>query len=154
MNTVLSRLRELGLELPSPSTPGGSYKSVQVRGPVAYVAVQFPILNGEFLYRGRLGGDLNTDNGYRALQLCALNVMSQVNDKIGFDRILGLNHLDIMYCAEPEWPDAPKAANGASDLFVNVLGDRGHHTRSIYGVHLLPANFSVGLTSSFTLVNP
>lgn len=150
--TIAKRLADLGLELPEVSTPGGNYQSVNVRGNIAYVAIQFPIRNGEFLYLGRLGEELSTDDGYMAMQLCALNVLSQIEAKVGADRLLGLNHIDGWFQAGESWDESPKVVNGASDLFVNALGEKGHHSRAIMGVHRLPRNFSVGLTASFTLL--
>lgn len=148
---VENKLKELGLELPEPSIPGGSYVSVNIRGNIAYVAIQFPIKNGEFLYQGRLGDDLTTEEGYNAMQLCALNVLSQINAKVGFENVDGLNHIDAYFQAGRDWDDSPKVVNGASDLFANVLGEAGKHSRAIFGVDKLPRNFSVGLTSNFTL---
>ena len=144
-------LKQLGLALPAASTPGGSYVSVNIRANIAYIAIQFPILNEVFKYQGRLGDELSTEDGYKAMELCALNVLAQVDQKIGFERILGLNHIDAYFQSGADWDDSPKVVNGASDLFVKVLGDRGQHSRAIFGVAELPRNFSVGLTTSFTL---
>lgn len=146
-------LKELGLKLPKTSTPGGSYVSVNIRENVAYIAIQFPILNEEFQYQGRLGQEISTEQGYEAMELCALNVLAQVDEKIGFDRIIGLNHFDAYFQSAGDWVESPTAVNGASDLFVKVLGRRGEHSRAIFGVEKLPRNFSVGLTASFTLKN-
>lgn len=148
---IIQKLNVLDLELPQVSTPGGSYVSVNVRGGIAYVAIQFPIVNGEYFYQGRLGAELTTENGYHAMQLCALNVLAQVHAKVGFDKIEGLNHFDAYYQSADDWDDAPKVVNGASDLFINVLGEAGVHSRAIFGVDKLPRNFSVGLTATFTL---
>jgi hypothetical protein len=149
--TLLEKLKELNLSIPQVSTPGGNYVSVNIRGGIAYIAIQFPILNGEQLFKGRLGENLTTDDGYKAMQLCALNVLSQVHHKIGFENIMGLNHIDAVFQASGDWDEAPLVVNGASDLFVNLLGDQGIHSRAIFGVERLPRNFSVGLTCSFTL---
>lgn len=149
--TPNENLKKLGHTLPNSSTPGGSYVSVNVRGNIAYVAIQFPILNEEYLYQGRLGDDLSTEEGYKAMELCALNVLSQINEKVGFEKVLGLNHIDAYFQSGENWDDSPKVVNGASDLFVNVLEERGKHSRAIFGVEKLPRNFSVGLTASFTL---
>jgi enamine deaminase RidA (YjgF/YER057c/UK114 family) len=143
----------LQLQLPEPTTPGGNYDSVVVRGNIAYVSIQFPILNQQFLFTGVLGQNLTTQQGYDALQLCALNTLSQIAAKVGFEKILGLNHLDIYYRAADAWDEAPVVANGASDLFVQVLEEAGKHTRAIVGAAALPRDFSVGLVSSFTLKN-
>ncbi|GGD18524.1 RidA family protein [Flavobacterium orientale] len=144
-------LAQLQLTLPEVSTPGGSYVSVNIREHIAYVAIQFPIVNEVYFYQGRLGEELTTEEGYKAMELCALNVLAQVDKKIGFDQLVGLNHLDIYFQSGDHWDDAPVVANGASDLFVNVLGSKGEHSRALFGVHKLPRNFCVGLTATFTI---
>ena len=151
--TVQDKLKELGLTVPEASTPGGSYVSVNIRENIAYVAIQFPIDNETYLYQGRLGQDLNTEDGYKAMELCALNVLAQIDAKVGFDNIVGLNHIDAYYQSAQNWDDAPIVVNGASDLFTKVLGDKGTHSRAIFGVDKLPRNFCVGLTTTFTIKN-
>lgn len=148
---IKSRLEALGLQLPTIAPPGGSYVSVNVRGSIAYVAIQFPILNDEYRYPGRFGWELSTEDGYQAAELTALNILAQIHHYVGFDRVEGLNHIDAYYQAAVGWDDGPKVVNGASDLFVKVLEERGQHSRAIFGVDALPRNFSVGITSSFTL---
>jgi enamine deaminase RidA (YjgF/YER057c/UK114 family) len=150
---IEKELDQLKLVLPNISTPGGNYQSVVVRNQIAFIAIQFPIRNEAFLFKGKLGKDLSTEQGYEAMQLCALNVLAQIMAKVGLERITGLNHLDIYYQSVEGWDDAPFVANGASDLFVNVLKEKGNHTRAIIGVADLPRNFSVGLVSTFSL-NP
>jgi len=144
-------LAKMGLELPEVSIPGGNYVSVNIRGNIAYIAIQFPVKNGKQIYQGRLGSEIVTEEGIKAMELCALNVLSQVDSKIGFDRIIGLNHIDAYFQAARNWDDSPKIVDGASDLFVKVLGEKGKHSRAIFGVEKLPRNFSVGLTASFTI---
>lgn len=150
---VLENLAKYELSLPEPSTPGGSYVSVNIRGNMAFVAIQFPIINGNYLYQGRLGDDVSTEQGYKAMELCALNVLAQINKKIGFDKIIGLNHFDAYFQSGENWDDSPIVVDGASDLFVKVLEDKGRHSRAILGVHKLPRNFCVGLTATFTIMN-
>ncbi|KOF03419.1 endoribonuclease L-PSP [Roseivirga seohaensis subsp. aquiponti] len=147
----LENLQKLKLRLPEVSTPGGNYVSVNIRANIAYVAIQFPILNEEYLYQGRLGDELRTEDGYHAMELCTLNVLAQINSKVGFNRLVGLNHIDIYFQASKNWDESPKVANGASDLFVKILEEKGTHSRAIFGVQSLPRNFSVGLTASFTI---
>tara|TARA_R110002073_G_scaffold8207_5_gene45800 strand:- start:13312 stop:13773 length:462 start_codon:yes stop_codon:yes gene_type:complete len=144
-------LAKLNLKLPEVSTPGGNYVSVNVRGNIAFVAIQFPILNEEYLYQGRLGNEITTEEGSKAMELCALNVLAQVDKKIGFNKVIGLNHIDAYFQSGTDWDDSPIIVNGASDLFVNVLEEKGKHSRAIFGVEKLPRNFSVGLTASFTI---
>lgn len=148
---MIKKLQLLNLELPNISTPGGSYTSVNIRGNIAYVAIQFPIKNGELQYQGRLGNELTTEQGVQAMQMCALNVLAQVHKKIGFDGVVGLNHFDAYYQAGENWNDAPKVVDGASDLFLKVLEDKGTHSRAIFGVEKLYGNLCVGLTCTFTI---
>lgn len=150
MNT-LEKIKSLGYELPAPAKPAGNYVAVNIREGIAYVAIQFPKKNGELLFKGRIGKELTTEEGYKAMELCALNVLSQIEAAVGLDNILGLNHMDAYYQAYGSWDEAPKLVDGASDLFTNVLADRGIHSRAIFGVERLSKNFSVGITCTFTL---
>lgn len=149
--TIHNQLDKLGLTLPEISAPGGNYVSVNIRNNIAYIAIQFPILNGEYLYQGRLGHELTTEAGCKAMELSALNVLAQIHEKIGFDNLVGLNHIDAYFQSATGWDDSPKVVNGASDLFVNVLDEKGRHSRAIFGVQSLPRNFSVGLTATCTV---
>ena len=148
---IIDNLAKLNLELPAVSEPGGNYSSVNIRENIAYIAIQFPILNGEFLYQGQLGKEVSTQDGFKAMELCALNVLAQVNDKIGFEKVVGLNHLDAYYRSANNWDESPKVVNGASDLFLNILEEKGKHSRAIMGVENLPRHFCVGLSTSFTI---
>lgn len=150
---LLDRLAQLNFQLPDVSRPGGSYQSVNVRGNVAYVAIQFPIWNEEFRFQGKFGDNLTTEDGYKAAALCALNVLAQIESNVGFEQVEGLNHIDVYYVGDGTWDEAPKVVNGASDLFAKVLVDKGKHSRAIFGVAHLPRNFSIGLTASFTLLS-
>lgn len=148
---ILNRLVELGVDAQDNPKPGGSYVSVNVRGTIAYIAIQFPIKGSKYFYQGRLGNDLTTSDGYEAAKLSAINVLLQVYHYVGFKRIAGLNHADIYYQSSPSWDEGPILANGASDLFTNILGNRGVHSRAIFGVANLPRNFCTGITTTFTL---
>ena len=150
MNPI-ENLKELKLSLPEVSTPGGNYVSVNIRNNIAYLAIQFPINGKEYKYQGRLGDEVSTDEGYKAMELCALNVLAQVNAKVGFENVVGLNHIDAYFQSGEDWDDSPIIVNGASDLFAKVLEEKGIHSRAIFGVDKLPRNFSVGLTASFTI---
>lgn len=151
MTLIEHSAQEAGLQLPTPSIPGGNYSSFNIRGNKAYIAIQFPIKDGDFLYQGRLGATLNAQEGYAAMQLCAMNVLAQINKHLTHSQLEGMNHLDIYYQSADHWDEGPYVANGASDIFVEVLEEKGEHTRSILGVHALPRNFSVGLTATATI---
>lgn len=151
-DTVAARLAARGLTLPDPPKPGGMYDSVRVVGGVAYVSVQFPFVDGEVVFRGRLGHELTTEDGYRAAELCALNVLAQINHYVGFERILGLNRIEAHMLTADGWDDFPKVLDGASRLFIDVLGDEvGRHARALFGVERLPLDATIALTATLTL---
>ena len=77
------------------------------------------------------------------MQLCAVNVIAQINSKVGFEKVMRLDHIDAYFQAADQWDDAPQVVNRASDLFVNALGEKGVHSRAIFGVDKLPRNFSI-----------
>jgi len=106
-----------------------------------------------WIYKGRLGIELTTEDGYKAFQLCALNVLAHIEKSIGLDKLIGLNHMDAYFQAGKEWDESPKIVDGASDLFVKVLGEKGLHSRAIFGVEKLPRNFSVGISCTLTIDN-
>ncbi len=148
---IRNNLRLHGLALPEPPKPGGSYVSVNVVKGIAYVAIQMPKQGDNLSYLGRLGQEFTTAEGYKAAELCALNVLGAIQKYVGFERILALNHIDAYYQAVDGWDESPKVVNGASDLFLKVLGDAGIHSRAIFGVQSLPKNFVVGVTATFSL---
>lgn len=148
---ILANFDKLDVDLDTIPKPGGSYVAVNVRKNIAYVAIQLPIKQNEFFYTGRIGKDVTTEQGYQAAKLAAINVLAQMHKFVGLEKIAGLNHVDIHYQAADDWDEGPTVANGASDLFLEVLGQKGEHTRTIVSVHKLPRNHSVALTASFTI---
>lgn len=154
VDTLTKKLQELGISKGNNPGPGGAYASVNIRGAIAYVAIQFPIQDGQFLFTGKLGKELNTAQGYEAGRLAAINVLGQVHKYVGFEKVLGLNHFDLYFQAEGNWDEGPIVANGASEVFMEVLEEKGQHSRAIFGVERLPRNFSVGICCTFTLLSP
>lgn len=151
-DTIIQNLKQLGVSFGAIPKPGGSYVAVNTRGNVAYVAIQLPIKDDKFYYVGRIGSDLTTEDGYQAAKMAATNVLLQLDKFVGYDRLVGMNHADIYYQVYKDWDEGPRVADGASDLFLSVLGDRGQHTRAIIGVERLPRGFSVALVTSFTII--
>lgn len=152
MEEIIEKLKHKGIDLADPAKPGGSYIPINVRGNIAWVAIQFPVQKGQFLYPGRFGNERSTAEGYEAAKIAAGNILAQIHKYVGFGNVAGLNHMDIYYQAYGEWDEGRKIADGASDLMVEVLGEKGQHSRAIFGVERLSRNCCVAVTSSFTLV--
>jgi enamine deaminase RidA (YjgF/YER057c/UK114 family) len=151
MSDALAKLAARGMTLPAPPKPGGAYDPVRVIGGVAYVAAQFPFLEGRLAFRGRLGRELTTQDGYRAAELCALNVLAQIDHVVGFERVLGLNRIKAYMLTVDGWDDFPKVLDGAPNLFLHALGGARRHARALFGVERLPMDAPIELTATFTL---
>ena len=147
---IEARLAELKIELPKAAIPVANYVPVVTAGDLAFVSGQVTIWNGEFQYTGRLGQEFKIEEGQAAARLCALNVIAQLKNALGdLDRVKRCAKLTVFINSANEFTDQPKVANGASDLMVEVFGDRGRHARSTVGVAALPADAAVEVEGLF-----
>jgi enamine deaminase RidA (YjgF/YER057c/UK114 family) len=143
---VEQRPKELGLTLPNPPKPAGNYQPWILAGELLYLSGQFPIENGAPRYTGRIGAELTEAEGYAAARLAALNVLAQIQAALGgFERLDHLVRVEGHIASAPGWNNAPKVLDGASDLFVSVLGEPGHHTRTAFTPAQLPLNLAIEL---------
>ena len=146
--TIEERLTELGLELPEPTKPLASYVPVRVSGSLAHVSGQTPSEAGSPLWTGRLGEDVSIEDGQAAAQRCALQVLSVLKAELGdLSRVRRFVQVTVYVASAPGFTDQPKVANGASDLFVDVLGDDGRHARAAIGVASLPLGVPVEVSA-------
>lgn len=137
--SVEERLHDLGLELPPPPRAVASYVPVMVSGSLAFVAGQIPMAEGRLMWTGKLGGELDVDQGAEAARRCALQALAVLRSELGtLDRVKRIVRLGVFVCSAPGFTDQPKIANGASDLLVEVFGDAGRHARTAVGVMELP----------------
>jgi len=141
--SIAERLAELGIELPKPAAPVASYVPVVIAGGLAHVSGQLPFIDGA-LVTGRLGEDVDLDLGARAARACGLMILAQLNAALGsLDQVQRVVKLGAFVNSAAGFTDQPKVANGASDLMVDVFGDKGKHTRSAVGVPVLPVGAAV-----------
>jgi enamine deaminase RidA (YjgF/YER057c/UK114 family) len=132
-------LVEPELKLPEPPPPKGNYMGAVRHGSLLFISGQFPLINGQLAYRGKLGGNLDVADGYQAARLCAMNTLAQIQ-KILFslDSIIGIARLEGYLQTIEGFREHAKVLDGASDLFNQVLRERGTHTRAVFGVASLP----------------
>ena len=151
--TVEARLRELNLELPDASAPIANYVPHLITGSRLYISGQVPLGPDGLAYQGKLGVDFEVEEGQQAAKLCALNILAQARDALGdLDRIERCLRLGGFVNAAPDFIDHPLVVNGASDLMVDVLGDRGRHTRFAVGVSGLPRGAAVEVDAQFAIL--
>jgi enamine deaminase RidA (YjgF/YER057c/UK114 family) len=108
--------------------------------------------DGKLVAKGQLGGSVSIEDGTRAARACAINLLAQVKGAIGdLDRIERVVRLGGFINSAPGFGDGPKVMNGASDLMVEVLGDKGRHARTTVGVSALPAEAAVEVEGMFLI---
>ncbi|CAG2354293.1 MULTISPECIES: RidA family protein [Burkholderia] len=152
--TIDARLAELGLELPPASVPRGSYLPAVRSGNYLQIAGQGPRLNGKLLYAGRVGADLSVDDGQRAAQLCALNILSHIGRMLDgdFSRVVRIVRVAGVVRCDADFTDHATVLNGASDLFFAVLGEAGRHARIATGATALPSGMAVEVEATVEVV--
>jgi len=144
MTTPIEKLREYGYELPRPKPPVASYIPVTRTGNIVYVSGQISSTD-EGPVVGRLGDTMNVVQGGNAAELAALNFLSQIvyNAGIELSAVRKVVKLTVFVASAPEFTEQHLVANGASNLIVGVLGDKGKHVRSAVGVAALPQGAAV-----------
>lgn len=152
---IEEKLTELSLTLPLLPAAAGSYVGFKIAGGLVFVSGQLPLKDGKPTIVGKVGADVTTEQAYAAAQQCALNVLAQLKAALNGDwaRLRQVVRVGGFVNCVPQFADAPKVVNGASDLFVKVLGAAGTHARAAIGVASLPANVSVEVEATFE-VNP
>lgn len=143
--TIQNRLEELNIELPEPSKPGGNYVPYHISGNQLYLTGQLCHWNGERLYVGKVGEQYNLEEGQKAARVCALNLLAQLNAALQGDlnRVTKIIRLAGYVNSTPDFHGQSQVMNGASDLFIEVFGNEGKHTRMAVGVSSLPYNVAV-----------
>ncbi len=150
---IETRLAELGIEIPDAPAPAANYVPFVIAGSLVFVAGQVTVENGEIKFKGRLGEDMDIDEGYQAARLCGLNLIAQAREAAGgdLDRIKRVVKLGGFVNATPDFTDHPKVINGASDLMAEVFGDAGKHARFAVGAVSLPLGVAVEVDGIFKL---
>jgi enamine deaminase RidA (YjgF/YER057c/UK114 family) len=143
--TPEARLLELGIEIPEPAPPVANYVGAVRVGELLFVSGHGPYQNGEYVYLGKLGRDLDVAAGQAAARVVMLNFLASVRAELGsLDRVERIAKLLVMVNSAPDFSDQPLVANGASDLLVDIFGEeRGRHARSAVGMEALPMQISV-----------
>lgn len=144
MSKVQSRLAELGIELPRPNPPVANYVPFVIAGDLLTISGQVSTDTRGGI-KGVVGEEVDLDAAKRAARLCGINLISQIGAACGddFTRVRRIVKLGGFVQAGPAFFDIPQVINGASDLMVEVFGDKGRHARSAVGVYRLPMNFAV-----------
>jgi enamine deaminase RidA (YjgF/YER057c/UK114 family) len=143
MGRIDDRLKELGLRLPPPRTAMANYLPARRVGNLVYTAGQVSG-TAEREIKGKLGADLDVEQGREAARVCALNCLAALLTVIdSLDSVKQFVRVGAFVNSVAGFNQQPVVANGASDLFVEIFGDAGRHARTAVGVNELPLGFAV-----------
>ena len=138
------KLETLGISLPSPPKPAGSYIPVVVSKNTAYVSGQIPIQDGKVVYKGKVSNEDTSEEAKKAAKLCIINALAQLKSELGtLDKIIRIIKVSGFVNSTPEFTKHPFVINAASDLLYEIFGEKGKHTRIAVGVSSLPLDSMV-----------
>src|SRR5881227_1549263 len=144
------RLKELGIELPAPPEPFGTYVEAVQTGNLLFLTGMLPTVGREAKFIGRVGADLDVPTGRKAAHLAALNSLAVVRQHLGsLDKVTRIVRLGVAVATSGDVREQPKVADGASELLQDVFGKDKNPTRLVYGVSSLPLGVPVELELIF-----
>jgi len=148
-----ARLQELNIILPAPPAPVASYVPYVVTGNMVFISGQVTMAADGLKYVGKVGADISLEDGKAAARLCAINVIAQVKAACGgdLDRVKRCVKVGVFVNAVPDFTQHPEIANGASDLFQEVFGDAGKHSRAAVGAGSLPRGVATEVEAVFEI---
>ncbi|RON57073.1 RidA family protein [Pseudomonas frederiksbergensis] len=152
-DSLVQRVQQLGLALPTPSQPAANYVNHVVSQNQLFISGQIPLLDGKPAFIGRLGESISDEEGANAAELATLGLLSQLSNVLGDDlsKLVRIIRLGVFIASAGDFKNQSAVANGASNLLVNALGDKGKHVRTAVGVSSLPAGVAVEVDAIFEL---
>ena len=152
-NIIDQRLKELNIELDDASVPAGSYVPYVITNNLVFISGQLPFINGQLTIKGKVGDNVSLDDAVKMSEACAKALLSQLKAACNgnLDKVNKVVKLGGFVASAPNFIDQPKVINGASDLIVNIFGDKGKHSRFAVGVSALPLNVPVEIDGIFEI---
>ena len=152
MSQIDARLGELGIVLPDPVAPVANYVPFVVTGSLVFISGQVSI-GSDGLITGKLGADVTLERGLEAAKACGVNLIAQLKLACegDLDRVRRVVKLGGFVNSTPDFTDQPKVVNGASDLMVDVFGDKGRHARAAVSAPSLPLDAAVEIDGVFEI---
>ena len=147
------KLKENNIVLPEAPAPVGSYVASKIVGKLLYISGQISMDSNGELIKGKLGKDLNTEEGYKAAERCALSILAQAKKILSgdLDKIKSCIKIVGFVNSTDDFIEQPKVINGASDMLVKILEDKGMHTRAAVSVNSLPLGVAVEIDAIFEI---
>ena len=150
LTTAEQRLKELGIQLPTPPEPFGVYAEAVQTGNLLFLTGMLPTVGREAKFIGRIGAELDVEAGHKAARLAALNGLAVARQHLGsLDKVTRIVRLGVSVATSGDVRDQPKVADGASELLQDVFGKSKNPSRLVYGVASLPLGTPVELEIIF-----
>ncbi len=152
---IESRLADLHITLPTLPAPLGSYVPWVRSGNLIFLSGQLPLVDGTLLIGGAVGEAVGIADGKAAARVCAINLIAHLKTACGGDleKVIQVVKLTGFVASDGDFTQHPQVVNGASDLFVEVFGDRGRHARAAVGVASLPLGAPVEVEGVFEVAD-
>ena len=151
--TIEENIKKRNIKLPDAPSPVGSYVATKIVGKFLYVSGQVSINEkGEFI-KGKVGKELNLEEGYEAAKRCALNIIAQCKKACDSDlsKIKSCIKLTGYVNSSGDFIDQPKVINGASDTISKIFDNSGMHARAAVSANSLPLGVAVEVDAIFEL---
>ena len=149
-----AQLKQMGLVLPDVPRPVGNFDLGLIDGTTLYLSGQGPILNDGTLAQGKVGLNVSVSDAAYHAQRTGLVLIAAMKELLGtLDHVTQIRRVFGMVNAAPSFEDHPTVLNGCSDLFCDVFGPRGRHSRSAVGMGSLPGNITVEIETVVS-INP
>jgi enamine deaminase RidA (YjgF/YER057c/UK114 family) len=146
MSAIEAKLHELGHELPIAPPPVGAYVPLIRTGNLVVTSGQLPFIGKQVAFVGKVGSQLNEQDGWNAARVCAVNALAQIKACVGsLEKVKRIVRVEGYVHSAPGFQGQPHVLNGASELLVELFGDAGRHTRIAVGVAEMPLNAAVQL---------
>ena len=135
---IEQKIESLGIKLPTPPTPAGSYVPVVRTGNLLYISGQIPMEDGKVVFTGKVS-DENLETAQKSARMCAINILAQLKRELGdLEKVSKIVRISGFVNSVPGFSQHPKVINSASDLFFEIFGEKAKHSRIAVGVASLP----------------
>ena len=155
MHPIDRKINELKLILPKIASPIANYVPYKICNKMLYVSGQGPVRDGKLIYEGKVGDNLTIEDGIEAAKLCCLNILSIIKHACDdnwnfFNEVVKIG--GFVNCTS-DFKEQPKIINGASNMLVEILGEKGRHSRFAIGTNSLPLNMAVEIEAVVSLIS-
>ena len=153
MHIFEKNIKDLNIIIPKLSVPMANYVPYKIVNQYLFISGQGPVIDGKIIYKGKVGTDITIEEGIDAAKMCCLNIISIIKHATegNWEKFGEIIKLGGFVNSSSDFTDQPKIINGASDLLVNIFGNKGKHTRFAVGSNSLPFEIAVEIEAIIKL---